>query len=80
LSFSSNTTRSAVFLPMPGMQVRVAWSPPRIAVTRRSVSIPLSTVIASLANAGDGQQLLEQPLLVRLGEPKQAIWSSRTWV
>src|SRR5215472_13836761 len=48
LSLSSSTTRSAVFLPMPGILVKVAWSPARIAPTNRSAERPLSTVIASL--------------------------------
>jgi hypothetical protein len=36
------------FLPMPGILVRVAWSPERMALTRRVESIPLKTVMASL--------------------------------
>ena len=48
LSFSSTTSRSASFLPTPGMRVSCAWSWPRIACTVRSGEKPLSILMASL--------------------------------
>ena len=46
-SFNSNTMRSAVFLPTPGMRTSCATSPPRIASMMAGAASPDSTLMAS---------------------------------
>jgi len=51
LSFSSRTTRSAVFFPMPGMRVSVAWSLARMAATSRAALIAARNAVVLRQNA-----------------------------
>jgi len=50
-----------------GMRVRVAWSPERMAVMRRSAEMPLRTVMASLG---------PMPLMVRSFSKRRFSWVS----
>ena len=72
LSLSSTTSRSAVFLPTPGMRVRRATSLERSAATSSGASIPDSTETASCRS--------KSACSTAVRKPKSASVSSRTCV
>ena len=81
LSLSSTTSRSAVFLPTPGMRVRRATSLSRSASARSSASMPERMSTCELrADARHRDEALEELVLARGEEAEECSASSRTWV